>query len=527
MSTILERSHVQEVQELDTAVSDNRWTGISLATIFGLGVALRFAATSPSFPAGDGGLFFGVVEAVERSATWPHQFLYSGVHLTFAYPPFGFYLIAALHNLFGLSNLSLFEYVPFAVSCLSIGAFALLARALTSGRLAMVVATAAYAFSADTLRWEVKGGGITRSFGELFAILAIHQFIGLYRTQEPRRILPAGVLLALVLLSHPEWSMFAAVSLIVTFLFFARSRQGLILTVASGTVTVLLVGSWLLPIALRDGLRPFSAVMGNNSDLLPWYLGVFKFLILNLTDSPGFPVIPALGLFGLMLAILRRQWYLPVWLIALYAAVTRGTSQEVVIVMALLAGSGASWFWAQARALATSLSWARTVSVVTAAFLALYALFMSYGSITIIEHLSRSDRSAMAWVAGHTPLDARFLVVTGSPWYSDAVAEWFPVLAGRVSLATVQGYEWIPHGFTPQYKRNVDLQHCAARDAACLQHWAAHFHQHFTYVLVQRGPVQESGQTTDCCWTLRTSLDVSPHFHRVFTTTDAVIYRRG
>lgn len=61
--------------------------------------------------------------------------------------------------------------------------------------------------------------------------------------------------------------------------------------------------------------------------------------------------------------------------------------------------------------------------------------------------LPAAEREAMRWVSANTPPDSRFLVRAFSPlWFGlDPSSEWFPVLAQRQSIATVQAYEWLPH----------------------------------------------------------------------------------
>src|SRR3546814_13784021 len=58
--------------------------------------------------------------------------------------------------------------------------------------------------------------------------------------------------------------------------------------------------------------------------------------------------------------------------------------------------------------------------------------------------LPEDEREAMAWVAVETPEDSRFALITDATrWSSDRSAEWFPYLTDRVSVATVQGLEWV------------------------------------------------------------------------------------
>ncbi len=56
-----------------------------------------------------------------------------------------------------------------------------------------------------------------------------------------------------------------------------------------------------------------------------------------------------------------------------------------------------------------------------------------------------------------------------------STSEWFPALAQRVSLATVQGYEWLPNLQSPTGRQKPfnALQACASSDASCLTRWMA------------------------------------------------------
>jgi hypothetical protein len=65
--------------------------------------------------------------------------------------------------------------------------------------------------------------------------------------------------------------------------------------------------------------------------------------------------------------------------------------------------------------------------------------------------LTRGDIQAMEWVKENTSGDAEFFVVPSSTWWeTDAVGEWFPALAERKNVLTVQGTEWLP-----DYQKNI------------------------------------------------------------------------
>lgn len=77
----------------------------------------------------------------------------------------------------------------------------------------------------------------------------------------------------------------------------------------------------------------------------------------------------------------------------------------------------------------------------------------------------------MKWVQENTPVDSRFLVLTGTSSVScDSVLEWFPALTNRHSIFTVQGTEWTKGEKFNNYVRSTyAVQECLANgDFSCL-----------------------------------------------------------
>ena len=127
----------------------------------------------------------------------------------------------------------------------------------------------------------------------------------------------------------------------------------------------------------------------------------------------------------------------------------------------------------------------------------------------------------MRWVAEETPPSSRFLVIPSTGWETAKTLEWFPVLADRVSLATVQGTEWLPSdAFTDRTDAYDALFECGYRVARCLDAWAAGTGMTFTHVYIPRPP---AGQ---CCWTLLASLAEDPRYDLIYNGPGATIYVR-
>jgi hypothetical protein len=140
----------------------------------------------------------------------------------------------------------------------------------------------------------------------------------------------------------------------------------------------------------------------------------------------------------------------------------------------------------------------------------------------VLDHLDARDRAAMAWVTVHTPPDARVLVVSGEPWYADRYSEWFPVLAARHSVATAQGYEWLPAAaFQRQKKAFNQAQACAHAGAECLDRWEAPGAGVFTHLYVPKAD-------EDCCAALARSLASDPRWVLAYDGPGARVFaRRG
>ena len=94
------------------------------------------------------------------------------------------------------------------------------------------------------------------------------------------------------------------------------------------------------------------------------------------------------------------------------------------------------------------------------------------------------------------------------------------MLAQRVSVATVQGYEWIAGGVFAQRTAIHDQANgCAYVDSACLLQWRKSTGVGYDYVLFSKPPY---GQ---CCDRLIQSMRSDPMFRLVYDGGGATIYQ--
>jgi hypothetical protein len=165
------------------------------------------------------------------------------------------------------------------------------------------------------------------------------------------------------------------------------------------------------------------------------------------------------------------------------------------------------------------------VNFLAASMLITMALYFNAGPLIgqglALTVLPREERQAMAWVAERAPAEARFAVVSGEPWSTDRSSEWFPVLARRVSVATVQGTEWLPdRAFSRRAEQHRELQQCGSRDVACLHAWSNEHGLTFDWVYVaERG-------LPWCCGSLRSALERDPRFVQEYAGPGAALFAR-
>jgi hypothetical protein len=102
------------------------------------------------------------------------------------------------------------------------------------------------------------------------------------------------------------------------------------------------------------------------------------------------------------------------------------------------------------------------------------------------NHVSNGEQTAMQWVKEHTPTASQFLVLTGEPEaMCESSAEWFPALAERTSLTTLQGREWLlGNEFGNFIGHRADIQSCIDEGLECLKRKSAYFGADYDYIYI-------------------------------------------
>lgn len=480
-----------------------------LVMIAGLYVRLMPVLSAP-FPLNDGGLFYQMTEELRANGyRLPAFTTYNEAGIPFAYPPLGFYLLGWLHDFGGVPLLDGMRWFPALVSTLTIPAFLPLSRAVLGSETKAITATAAFALLPRTWLWFIMGGGLTRSLGLLFVVLMLGQVVLMYRDAGVRHVVAAMVFGALAVASHLENAWFGVYSALLMFVAFGRNRPGLVRTVLVAAGVAVLSAPWWLTVVAQHGISPFlnAAGAGGQDEFSLFWLGRWAF-----TDEPYLSLLGVLGLVGAVASLARGSWLLLGWVLLIFVVNPRNPATPAAVPLAMLVAVAvhdvlipgvrattsvpAPGRWPPAgaplrplRVLGLPLPRVDAAALLLSV-LALYA-FLSARSVAANHELLRplrpSDHDALRWLATHTPAESRVLVVTGKWFGGDPVPEWLPALTRRVSVATVQGYEWVPgRQFYARWKQSDSLQACGGRDAACLDGWARKHRRAYDYIYLDR-----------------------------------------
>jgi len=539
---------------------------LSIGAAVVLGVIVRAARTfATDFPLNDGGLFYTMVRDLQRAHyQLPAFTTYNAADIPYTYSPFGLYVAALVNDITRISLTNLFRFLPLLVNCLTLLAFFLLARSILKSKPAVIAAMFAFALIPRSFIWLIMGGGMTRAFGFFFAVLALYAAHEMYERGDRRFVIPTALFSGLTILSHIETGKFLASGIVIFFICYGANRKGLIHSALAGAGTVLIAAPWFITVVSYHGFAPFRAANQTGSSIFTGPAD--RQNIRNMihvfglgTNEPYFWLLGTFGLLGALILLVRSLAAasqreislpaLPLWWLVIVLLDNRAANTFTTIPVALCAGVGfaemvlpafnrALGDRPSARQIALLLDgeseyrrlWAAFVrhwpAVLVTVLMLWYATWGAMtkstnvsGNLPALASLSPGDRAAMEWVAEETPAGSRFLVVSGKNiWPSDAISEWFPTLSDRVSLATPQGYEWMPDKmFQIQIWKHDQLQVCAFADSGCLDRWSIMTGTTFDYVYVRVG---------DGCCGISSNLLVDYRYDLIYNGPGAMIFAR-
>lgn len=534
-------------------IDRHRWSlGATAVMILAAVIRLRYVFTA-DFPLGDGGLFSIMAEEIERAHFRLPSFTgYNGGQIPFAYPPVGLYTAALLDAALPCGLAQILRFIPALANTLSVGAVMLLAQAITRRRGVALLSGAVFAVYPMSYMWLIMGGGITRALGLLFAVLAVQQVHRLCTRRHPRSIVAATVLAALTAMSHLEAAVFVLASSILLLAVYGRVHGTLPSLVLAAIGAALCASPWWATVMARHGITPFWLAGQTGGGLLLLLRPPLRVLPVSLAAAL-LAAVPCLLWAG------RHRWartltglrdrpisFLACWMVVLALADLRAWLTFSAVPLAILAGTAVLNTVIAVRTVAAVApardvkptphsrppDGVRPLPLAATAALA-FALFwwsalMVWRPPWELAGLTPSERAAMRWAQEWSPADSRFLIITGGDhWESDRVAEWFPALARRISVATPQGQEWRPR-FIDAVARYHAAQRCARSHADCLTAWSQDTGLAFTHVYVAKPSTSTAPnqRSTDCCDELRAALRSDPGYELVYDGPGASIFVR-
>lgn len=389
----------------------------------------------------------------------------------------------------------------------------------------------AYALIPRSYSWLIMGGGVARALAMVLAFAAFYELLMLLQHGRKREIMITGVLSAGALWSHPEMTLFWAGTFALCVWFFRRDRRAWRNSFIAGCIALALVAPWWLFVWSRYGVTTIlSAFQSGSNDVLVW---IVAFLFGSSGEVYG-TLFSILGLFGILVAVAKRNWFFPLWYLMPFVLLPRSAGTYMPLALACLGALALGELIVPGLERLSASAQAGNISIairVLGALLLILALFNVWSANSRVSSPLHSilldERAAMGWVKIHTPPATRFLVLTAAEeWSTDSVAEWFPVLAERMSPSTVQGTEWTSGTkFWDGVEAYNHLQWCRTGDAQCLQNWSSENGKSFDYVYVSK-TATTLPLLRDCCAGLRNALTSSPRYELIFENAGAAVFAR-
>ncbi len=489
------------------------------ALLFGIAARL-YPLLNKDFPLVDGGMFYTMIGDLQRNHfALPVFTTYNQSNIPFAYPPLALYVTGFIQSATRLPLTSLIQWLPFAVNLLILPLFFFFAKQILHSEPGAALATLIFALTPNSYWWEIVGGGLTRAPGALFFLLTALCADRMVRERRTAWIVATALCGALTVLTHPEWALQSAAVIFLFWCFYGRDKQGVKISLAVLASVALLTVPWWLAVLGDHGWDIFfQAAQATKSRWLFWTVPFAMSFSGEYT-----PVIAALGVYGLFIYVSRKDFLLPAWALLCLFVDPRGGLPASVIPFSMLAATAlADGIAAQlVSAKEGAREWTHSLNTaIGRLFWGFILLLFLYGAIrvssTLASHsLTRADRDAMDWVSANTEPADRFLILDDqdnpllSPWL-----EWFPALAERNSIATVQGSEWLAgeQSYAAQMAFTMRAHQCLFQEISCLET----LNREYEYIIISNDPSR--------VYPLLLSLENSMEFEMVYESGDIRIF---
>lgn len=211
---------------------------------------------------------------------------------------------------------------------------------MKSGRSRLFTALTILFFSATSLsfQWLLMGGGLSRGLGSIFLMLTL---LAVTVPDRQRGVLPlwraaaAGGAVAGAILSHLEWGILAAGSVVLSRALGSPNLRSFIISrAAAGGTAFALILPWLLFVTQTHGFEPFLSAGGTSfwgdGKSLSRILGVVR---LGVVSNP-------FAMVGFVVLLRRREWFWIGFLLLCVTLTPRHASTPATLANAVLGAQG-------------------------------------------------------------------------------------------------------------------------------------------------------------------------------------------
>lgn len=510
-------------------------TGFFLILTFVFGVTVRvFPILRADFPLVDGGMFYTMIRDLQAANfSLPLFTTYNQAKIPFAYPPLAFYAAGLLNTVSNISILNILKWQPVFVTILNIPLFYYLSKQLTGSQPRAALATLIFTLTPNSYWWNIVGGGLTRSLGTFFftaTVLCVHQ---MYQRRTKAWVVAAVIGAAGSVLSHPAWALQSVIASILLWWFFGRDKQGIKYSVIVALGVLVLTSPWWFTVLQQHGINTLlNASQVTYSRLLFWTV----FFALSFTGEYA-PVIAVFGLIGFFMRLAKKDYFPIIWvLISLFADPRGGLPASIFpfSIMAVTAfADGIAPRLSNANMETSSTDdWMNALKFTSGRlFFGFFILLFVYNAYKVSNTLSyqtlgTEEFNAINWARKNTDSNDRFLIFDeqGNPLLSP-LTEWFPALAERRSIATIQGTEWLTgeDRYNNQYTVITNIHQCLYQNVDCLYKLQGGLPDEYEYILLSSD--QQNGNKTQL--PLFISLSENPGFTLVYTSSTIYIFQRN
>lgn len=477
-------------------LSRDDWAKLILGLVLFFGIIVRiFPGLLARFPLNDGGMFLIMIRDLRANHfLLPAYTTYNFSNIPFAYPPLGFYVAAILSSL-GIPDIEVLHWLPAIINFSSIIAFYFLAKELFKDSPRAAVAAAIYGLTPDSFGWQIMGGGLTRSFGVLFILLALLSVYKMFQRGEWKFVFLSALFCSLAFLSHPEVSLATVTGCALFWLFFGRTKRGVLQAALVSIGVVLLTAPWWGSVLIHNGLAPFEAVFHSGAyGGFPLWDFLAEWFHLDVWRA----IFHMLAIIGIVWNLWNRKFFLPVWMLLPYFVEPRSASAFAYFPACIMAAQAivdvfpltVDWLNRKRGKEASSVDFVERKGLSLALFGLLFLWFVqsTFYDFALVNTslVPPMPEQAMNWVQVNTPKGTQFLVLTGNDGVmTDPIQEWFPAFSQRRSQTTLQGLEWtLGNDFFPRLNQLASLQLC--QTVACVEKWSDETQLSYTDILVEK-----------------------------------------